>query len=416
MKIKLNKLSLEQIDFHPKEYTDEENEMLNIQNEYISLDPNLNNPIEEDKKVELTNNTSPIERDSLTEVINEISENDLNLDNIKQDINNIDNLENKEEIVVKKALEYYTYKYNKQFITFESFNILKGELNNFKEDFNNDVFATLVQDMENMQSVFDCSIDIIKQRQDRTNDVIRKLSTKELNNEMLQKEYDIGEILSSVDSIQQFSKLNNLESVFITLKEILNFSTVILTKEDNKIFAKLNSDTISELVSVKNDIKTAIKEDKYTELINKRLNSKNGAKYTLYGRILKHENFEIFDSENMYILKNIIYPDYSDEHYYNFKSDITVISELVNDIKSNLEKFEEKTIEELNIYKEKYKIMADSVKTSLFKLQSPTKELTNVLWESLIYIRVYYVTLLHKRLADRLLAQHLLLKLLEQIF
>lgn len=415
MKIKLNKLALEQMDFHP--LTEDEEKIAGIESNPIPLGVNPDNPIEMDKRIELSNRVGPIERDSLTEVINEITENDLALDKKKQDISVIDKVNDIESPVeVKRVLEYFNYKYDRKSLTFENFNLNKNEFFNIKEDFNQDVFTTIIADMENMQSVFDCTIDIIKQRTDRVNEVVRKLSVKDLNPEIFDKEYDIGEILSITDTIQQFSRIGNLESMIVTLRDIMNLSTVILTKEDNEIFSKLNSDTESDISSIKNDIKNLIKNDKYTELLNKRLDSKTGARFTLFGRILKSENYEVFDSENMYILKSVQYPDYSDDHYYTFKPELNNLSELLNTIRTELEQFEEKIVEELKIYKEKYKLMTDGVKASLFKLQSPNKELTNTLWESLVYVRVYYITLMHKRLADRLLAHHILLRILSDIF
>lgn len=390
-----------------KENNNAEEDLLQELNEEIPLDINEDNPIEADKKIEIANNTKPVERDNITSIINDIEEHDYNMDNMKNDASVLEKELTTENL--KSVLNIFNIKYKKTlFLETESSDILKEEMKVLKDNFNINVFETIVQDLESVKNLFSQIIKLVNEREEDVTNLLR-IMDKIHNFEELNKTYDLTNTISDIGTIRKFINGNTLENLLYTLLFFLRYSVLDLTKEDNEIFNMLNKD-IEDQSSIKNKILNRIKNDEYTKEINK----KTTTPHTAFGSCLDKEAIEYMDMNDSFIIKTDTYK--SDITLFNLYTDINNFSLILTEIKNTLSSFKEEVTEDMKILETKYSDMISVVKASIINYNNPSSKVVEDLWQNLMLIRVYYITMMSRRISDRFKSHYVLIKLLTKLF
>lgn len=374
----------------------------------IDLKPNPDNFIENDKQVEISINMGPADNSPVTELMEEIEENDIKVNNLEEDnqiINSDLSTESKklvlEHIFRKNEWDGITNTNNDQ--------ILNNEILSFKDMTNDKIFTTIVNDMKNMSSIFEASIDILKNREEEHDAVVRRLESCTLKPESF-KDYDLTEIMSKIGTIRKFTVNTSFQSLLNSLLFVLEKANIELTQEDDKIITNIaNSKDIEKVQEATKLLKKKMDEDKYTNELNKRTKDQ----HSFFCKILDYEVIEYIDIKNGYIVRSEQFENNDVE--YQLREDMNNITTTLNVALNLLKNFNTKTIEDLKIYNKKYFNICENIKAGIASLQNPTDNEIGVLHEALMAARAYYISACNRRLGDKLLAHRMILKLISMI-
>lgn len=370
--------------------------------EEIPINIDTNNPIEADKEIELANSVKPVNRDNMNSIIGDIEKHDLE---INDKIDNIELLDKVSAESLKTVISKLVSESDKfDYILSGPSEIVNNEITAIKSNVNNDVLKTIVQDLESVKNLFTNTIELVKSREEDVTTLLRRLDKPEVPEDIM-KSYDLTNILTDIGSINYFINNNKLEKLIGCLLFIINNSQLDLSKEDNDILNSINKDDQNQLSKIENLLLDRIKNDKYTEELNKRAVNQ----HSVYGNILSPIEIEVLTPQN-YVLSTVKVENIN--YTFEFNTELNSLNTILNSVKETYSVFQEELIEDLKILEKKYESIIPVIKGNIVNLNSPDKNMVAIGWRNLLLARTIYVTLMTKRLSDKMLAHQALMRII----